>query len=342
MNADKTRLVGRPILAAAALSGGFWRQSAYGGIAVTEKKPMKTVFLSSTALGLEKYRDAVYAAIQKLDGYKCVRMEDFGARELESAEFCAARAADCDVFVALVGQRYGSNPPDDPRSFTEIEFDAAKSGGAKLLIFAAPEEFAVPANLIESDDKRRRLKAFRDRLLRQPAPSFTDELTLAVLVIQALHNLRDRSLESGELLLAEEQKTYLLFPWVTQGSGFDTGLAICNAGSDPLGTHGHPGACIFHYFGTMGDGSPAPPPQASALVTPGSVCTSTLYNGSAQWLLDNRGAGFSGYIIVECNFPDAHGYAHIGRLGAASDAIGPSSGYLATVIKPGQKRANSG
>ena len=41
---------------------------------------VRTVFLSSVALSLEGYRNAVYRAIERLDGYHCVRMEDFGAR----------------------------------------------------------------------------------------------------------------------------------------------------------------------------------------------------------------------------------------------------------------------
>src|ERR1035437_5255556 len=136
---------------------------------MTDKKIVRTVFLSSVARGLEEYRDAVYREIERLDGYHCVRMEDFGARELDSAKFCAQRAAACDIFVGLVGQRYGSSPPDEVRSFTEIEFDSAKAAGKPCLIFAAPEEFAVPANLIEPDEVRARLRAFRARVLAQPA-----------------------------------------------------------------------------------------------------------------------------------------------------------------------------
>jgi hypothetical protein len=77
-----------------------------------DSEPVKIVFLSSAARGLEEYREAVYHAIERIDGYHCVRMEDFGARELESAEFCSKRAAECDIFVGIVGQRYGSSPPD--------------------------------------------------------------------------------------------------------------------------------------------------------------------------------------------------------------------------------------
>lgn len=57
--------------------------------------PIKTVFLSSTAKDLAKYRDAVYQAIEGLDGYHCVRMEDFGARDWQADDFCQRQAARC-------------------------------------------------------------------------------------------------------------------------------------------------------------------------------------------------------------------------------------------------------
>lgn len=266
---------------------------------------MKTVFLSSAARGLEEYREAVYQAIERLDGYHCLRMEDFGARELESAEFCARRAAECDVFVGLVGQRYGSSPPDDDRSFTEIEFDAAKAKEVPCLIFAAPEEFAVPANLIEPDTMRARLKAFRARALAQPAGVFDgDEKDLALLVVEAFHNLRHELVSGRQIAPNENRKTHLLFQFVTQQYGYDTGISISNTGADPFGTRGESGVCTFHYYGRTGQ-PPfiPPPPQVSAIVNRGAVLLCTLSQGAPEWLLDNRGANFAGYVIVECNFP---------------------------------------
>lgn len=70
----------------------------------------KTVFLSSVSTGLEAYREAVYHAIEKMEGYHCVRMEDFGARDRDSKELCRIKAAECDLFVGIAGQRYGSCP----------------------------------------------------------------------------------------------------------------------------------------------------------------------------------------------------------------------------------------
>lgn len=49
---------------------------------------MRKVFLSSTAKDLYAYRDKVAAAINRLDGFKCIRMEEFGARDQRADAFC--------------------------------------------------------------------------------------------------------------------------------------------------------------------------------------------------------------------------------------------------------------
>ena len=82
-------------------------------------------FLSSTAKDLKDHRTAAAQAIRRMDGWECVQMEDFGARDALPDDFCRARVSECDVFVGLVGHLYGSSPPGQSISFTEREYDAA-------------------------------------------------------------------------------------------------------------------------------------------------------------------------------------------------------------------------
>ena len=49
--------------------------------------------------------------------------------------------------------------------YTEAEYLAAERAGVPTLMFVAHDSFPVPAFLIESDEMRQRLKAFRDRVL---------------------------------------------------------------------------------------------------------------------------------------------------------------------------------
>ena len=142
----------------------------------------------------------------------------------------------------------------------------------------------------------------------------------------------------------------LLFPYVTQAPGYDTGIAIANTTADPYGTTPQQGAVEFWYYGTLTNGGAAPGTQCTNTASPGTcpgttvvpggqVLTYTLYNGSAQWGLDNRGAGFTGYMIAQAQFQYCHAFAFIGGLGGGpavnSSTNGLSEGYLALILDAG-------
>jgi len=115
--------------------------------------------------------------------------------------------------------------------------------------------------------------------------------------------------------------TSLLFPFVTNQLGFDTGLAISNTSTDPFGTLGataQAGTCSLNFYGS---GAPSP-----ANVTTPNVASGTVYTQ----VLSGVAAGFQGYLIAQCNFQYAHGFAFITN-GVGSNG-GLSQGYLAGVI----------
>jgi hypothetical protein len=151
--------------------------------------PVKTVFLSSTTRDLTQYRDAAYKAIEGLDGYHCVRMEDFGARDWAADDFCRAKVAECDLFVGVVGHLYGSCAEGSEQSYTEQEYAAAIAVEVPRLMFIATEDISLPMNLRESDDKWERQQAFRQRvsqaLIRD---TFSSPEGLARRVVQAVRN----------------------------------------------------------------------------------------------------------------------------------------------------------
>src|SRR4051812_41431520 len=113
---------------------------------------MVRVFLSSTVKELSNQREAIARAIERLDEVRCIRMEDFGARNQDVESFCREKIAECDILVGLIGHLHGSSPPGDARSYTEIEYDTAVALGKPRLMYMAAEDFPIPANLQESDD----------------------------------------------------------------------------------------------------------------------------------------------------------------------------------------------
>jgi len=132
--------------------------------------------------------------------------------------------------------------------------------------------------------------------------------------------------------------TTLLFPYVTNATGFETGIAIANTTTDNLGTiPGKPsastpvnGTCTLNFYGNAA--------QPTATVTPSlgaySSTAPTVVPIYANILTTMIGSsGFSGYAIASCNFLEAHGFAFI------TDTTGTFSGtegYLAVVV-PGTR-----
>ena len=71
------------------------------------------------------------------------------------------------------------------------------------------------------------------------------------------------------------------------------------------------------------------------LVPAGQVLTYVASSGSSQWGLDNRAAGFVGYVIAQAQFQYCHAFAFIGALGAGPTAQQISEGYLGLILDPG-------
>jgi hypothetical protein len=116
------------------------------------------VFLSSTSKDLDPFRKAVDTAIHRLKDLHCVRMENWTARPDTPRAVCEAQVRESQLFIGILGHCYGSRPPDDERSFTEIEYDTAVAEGLPRLMFVAPDDFPTAANVLRAetaDDARR-------------------------------------------------------------------------------------------------------------------------------------------------------------------------------------------
>jgi len=116
----------------------------------------------------------------------------------------------------------------------------------------------------------------------------------------------------------------LLFPFVTNIAGFDTGIAIANTSQDVFGTSPQTGTITLTYFGPTSGGGAAPAPATSNAPVPGgSELIFTLSNGGNFGIPATP--GFEGYIIAQANFQYCHGFAFISDVGAQKLA----EGYLA-------------
>jgi hypothetical protein len=151
------------------------------------------------------YVEAACAAVRRAGGV-AVDMADFGARDQPSAQVCRAEVAGCDVYLAVVGFRYGALVPgrDDGLSFTEFEFDVAGQAGLPRLVFLL-DEASVPVALADVD--RRRVGRFRLRLQ-------DEQVTVTV---ASPDDLAARVAEGLATLTRAHQPSQGRRPWMAEG-----------------------------------------------------------------------------------------------------------------------------
>jgi hypothetical protein len=137
--------------------------------------------------------------------------------------------------------------------------------------------------------------------------------------------------------------TTLLFPFVTNQAGFESGIAISNTGADLLGVKsgapissvtGQSGTCVLTFFGNATASSNPPAFTTAAAVVPGTTWTGTLTS-----VTGGTPGTFGGYMIANCNFLFGHGFTYITYNIGQSNAM--AEGYLALELTQATRGGNS-
>ena len=154
----------------------------------------RRVFLSHTAefATYPEKKSFVDAAVAAVIRAGCVPfdMKYFTARDEKPAQYCIDQVRGCDVYVGIIGLRYGSPVRDRPEvSYTELEFEAASLAPAKTrLIFLLVPNASVPLDQFADVEYGKCQKEFRKRLTdaRVMCTLFSDFHELEKLIYQAL------------------------------------------------------------------------------------------------------------------------------------------------------------
>jgi tetratricopeptide (TPR) repeat protein len=171
--------------------------------------PRWRVFISHTSelRDFPKPRSYVHEVERAITaaGHVIVDMTDFPAADQQPARLCVDRVRACDVYVGVLGTRYGSPVRDRPDvSYTELEFDTATQKGVDRLMFTLDinaEGAGIPASALIDREFGARQDAFlhrvRDSGLTQK--SFANPARLGQLVERSLRELAEtgRRIASG-------------------------------------------------------------------------------------------------------------------------------------------------
>jgi hypothetical protein len=166
------------------------------------------IFISSVTYLLNEERNALPPFLS-LFNHEGLRFEDFASQSASSREACLAGVAAADVYVLLLGPRYGNSVPDSQMAPTAEEFTAARNRGIPILVFNKSTD--------EPDDAAQ--AAFKaivgDYVNGRFWKSFTDPLSLNQAVGEALKGLRP---PGGPLRLVPVREA-LQVPWRTEQAG---------------------------------------------------------------------------------------------------------------------------
>ena len=127
-------------------------------------------------------------------GHVIVDMADFPAADQPAAQVCADRVRGCDVYVGILGTRYGSPVRDRPDvSYTELEFEAATEAGLDRLVFLLDtdaDNVGIPLSRLIDREFGARQDAFRGRVRDSGLTgSFASPAGLGQLVERSLRDL---------------------------------------------------------------------------------------------------------------------------------------------------------
>jgi Domain of unknown function (DUF4062)/Tetratricopeptide repeat len=140
-------------------------------------------------------------------GHVIVDMADFPASDRPAAQVCAERVGGCQVYVGVLGTRYGTPVQDKPEvSYTELEFDTATAAGLPRLVFVLDTKAAdvgIPLDQLIDHAFGARQEAFRRRVQASGlvTQSFASPAELGRLVERSLRELAEakRGQDAGRL-----------------------------------------------------------------------------------------------------------------------------------------------
>lgn len=173
------------------------------------------IFISSTFTDMVEERQAAVEAILKA-GHIPAGMELFTAGSGPQLEVIKEWIDDSDIYMLLLGGRYGSIEPTTGLSYTELEFRHAKEQSKPIfsvVIRDAALEAKVKNHGLAAVEKNepQKLKAFKDRVTSEMCEFYSDTKDIKLAVHAAVPAIEKKSKPQG---------------WVRAGSVPDVGVLV--------------------------------------------------------------------------------------------------------------------
>jgi hypothetical protein len=165
------------------------------------------VFVSSTFTDLQSERQAAVQAILKA-GHIPAGMELFTASDKSQWEIIKRWIDESDVYMLILGGRYGSIDSDSGLSYTEMEYDYAVQQQKPLFSVVIKDEAlekkvrAFGSSAMEQNDPQA-MKKFRAKVLSTMSAFFEDDRDIKLAIHESLNELGHQTNLVGWVSAAE-------------------------------------------------------------------------------------------------------------------------------------------
>jgi hypothetical protein len=123
----------------------------------------KTVFISSTFLDLQEERQEIWKALKNFDVI-VKGMEEFGARPEDSLTTCLNEVEQSDIYIGIIGVRFGSIDKLSHKSFTQLEYEKALEANKPILIYLIDLDNAKVTPSLVDIKNQEKLSIFKEKL----------------------------------------------------------------------------------------------------------------------------------------------------------------------------------
>ncbi|HCT94202.1 MAG: hypothetical protein A2X19_08900 [Bacteroidetes bacterium GWE2_39_28] len=132
----------------------------------------KKIFISSTYLDLVEYRQGVWKLLNQYN-VKILGMESFGARKSNVLETCVNEVKRSDIFLCIIGMKYGSIEESSTKSYTQLEYEKALECNLDILVYMIDENkgCVYPKN-VDIGEKGESLRKFKEEIIRHHTPGY--------------------------------------------------------------------------------------------------------------------------------------------------------------------------
>ena len=151
------------------------------------------VMISSTVRDLHEHRQIVIDSCLRQNMFPKM-MEHLAAAEDGGLAESLRLVDESDIYLGIIGHRYGHIPKGKTKSITHYEYERASKRGIPRLIFIMHEDHPVKANDVERGKGGDKLEQFKGKLQKEHSVNFfksPDDLRTLVLNTLAAHDKRN-------------------------------------------------------------------------------------------------------------------------------------------------------